>query len=406
MSLLPVSRERSFQATGLLEAVRQRQAAPATAHLCHWVHRHGLIGLDALRREVLIPELGADADLWLQGLMTLDAPETAPAPVVSPAAAVELSSADAQPFAGIVQETPAPEAVAAAASPPTPVVLDLRARAEAAVDAAFAALEHSFPEAGLTLTSAPVSPSDAVAQAEVPFMAASPLPAAAPAEAPFLAEAPGAELMAVEAADPVAAPLLSVPEAVEADVAEDLDPSDPTDAISQPINTAAFVTLWRRLDQKRSRGMRQLRGVLRDCFEESVSAWRDPHSSEAQPSAEAASFMDGSAEASPSVIEPVGSPVSAVDPQPSGLDIREASPEILASPLVPLPVPQPAPQPESQQQQPRPESPSVLDRLSQVRQQRQERRGEGVRRRPAPSPAALSDLRAWLPDAQDLPRAS
>ena len=391
MSLPPASANRLPSANTLLDAVRQRQAAAATTQLCHWVHRHGLAGLESLRAEVLIPELGPDADLWLQALLELDrpVPPAAPSPAVGHASAAPELGAEQ----GWQDWEPQPQGSLA------PAVRELRERAEAIVDAAFDALEHSFPEAGLPL--------------------ANPLAAAAPEPASAQLGTLERNLIAEAAADPLPdqASSLEGPdspetfeelETLEPELAScrsvGLDPAETTESPASPSHGVAFSSLWRRLDRQRVRGLRQWRGVLRDCLEETVSSLRQPDRSVDQDPWESAPSPDSSAEAARSVPESVTS-ISGGAPQPFRLQDQPAAEDLPAAPPVVFFAAQPSRE-SAPGAEPLLEAPSLLARLSQARQQRQERRAEAGRSRPAPAPSALSDLRAWLPDAQDLPRAS
>ena len=431
MSLPSASRDHQPSAVTapLLEAVRQRQSAVASGLICHWVHRHGLSGLDRFRSHVLIPELGGEAAAWLDALLEIEpgsesrSPERSGAFDQQPGAAVVLPAPEAvTPFsavgvgpaadAGIAPDSPVSSSGVAGISPPVstiaPVaaaaqaVLDLHARAEAAVDAAFAAMEINFLDAGGSLVA------DGVDLAQVPAPDPS-VPLADPAwwslpsaSAPLdqrqgepsdlepsrFAEARTRDRCSAENTPAGSQDDLDQPSAVSPDQA--------TDGETAP--RASFSALWRRLDRRRSEGMLQLRGVLRDCLEETIAPLRAHQEPVADttwelPAAPLSPLPDAPAEQQ--VPLSLNAAQQENEPSPRQVVVRgHALPVAPATDLRRDPLPQartPA---------------SLMDRLTRGRPTVENRRGDSRRNRPAPAPAALSDLRAWLPDASDLPRAS
>ena len=337
MSLSTASRvfQPSPAPTPLLEAVRQRQSDAAETLLGHWVHRHGLSGLDRFRAQVLIPQLGNEADAWFQALLEQEATplgadlSVAAAPADQVAAERALSPAD-----DLGADASAPPLREPGGAPqrdgPVQAGLDLQARAEAAVDAAFAALEHSFPGAGLNLS----DPHPWKASPQDPPSQAMPEPGLGDQEPP-------------------AAPMAAEPRELAAMGGEDSH------------RPAGFSALWQRLDRQRAQGLRQLRGVLRDCIQETVSPLRGAQPQEPE-------VPEGETDRGTALITPPPQAMQLPDPA-------------LSEPALPDPAP-PAPV-------------SLLERLTRVQPPQQGRP-------PAPAPAALSDLRSWLPESRDLPRAS
>lgn len=137
---------------------------------------------------------------------------------------------------------------------------------------------------------------------------------------------------------------------------------------------------WRGgLRRRGTQGLNALRSLMRDCLEETVSMLQPP--SDNAPGA-----------ASPPAAQP-HQPLPPQDPFSIG-----ATPPPLAEPAgtsSAIPAWMPPPQPTA---------PAAPSRPRQATPKRQ--REESNASRPAPAPAALSDLRAWLPDPDDLPRAS
>jgi len=430
VSLLPASTrsvQRSDATAPLLEAVRQRRSGVATSLICHWVHRQGLVGLERFRSQVLIPELGLEASSWLDALLEIDPafgchlsghsgavdrlPGDAgalPAPeAVTPVSAVGVGSgADA----GIAPDSPVSSSGVAGISPPVstiaPVaaaaqaVLDLHARAEAAVDAAFAAMEINFLDAGGSLVA------DGVDLAQVPAPDLS-VPLADPAWWSLPSASAPLDQRQGEPSD------LEPSRFAEAQTRDGCSaentPAGSQDDLEQPAAAcadhsaavkdgetdprASFSALWRRLDRRRTEGMLQLRGLLRDCLEETIDPLRATDEPEPDAPWELPSAPLSSASVPPEENQvPPSLKTASEEPAPS---FRQVGIRGRALPWVPAADPQPEVR----------TPPSLVERLTRGRPMG-ESRGDSMRKRPAPAPAALSDLRAWLPDAGDLPRAS
>ncbi len=219
--------------------------------------------------------------------------------------------------------------------------------------------------------------------------------AASPAPQPQDEDAP---LSPVESG-PLATPLARS-DAAGAQTAENTDAvvSSPAalSAATSPAETAETGLLGRLRGQIRRGQLPQLtrlRAVMRDCVEETVAMLRAPASDRRddasgfdRPAPGDTPRPSGEQPSTAWSIEPFLPPSPAPDPAAVTTVRAPAAeqPAPMAEPSAP-PAPSPAPRlrfrlPISQ--------PAVDDE------------------RPAPAPAALSDLRAWLPDRGDLPRAS
>lgn len=232
----------------LLAAVQDRQQQRCLRLIEQWVHRRGLASLAHFRAAVLPGRADAEAVRWLQTLLAAEAGDPSPEPgALSPGSLGSAGLPDAA-AGGSGMPTPQP----AASDPealPFPLKPDrgaaLRAKAEAAVDAAFAALAETFPE---SLNPAPGQPSP-----PAPTLAKVPLPAVRAGASALggIAVVPSGDAMAVApAVVPVvaAAPVLTeevaaAPVSGDAPVADldlsgpglaGLDPVAPLPAPSQP----------------------------------------------------------------------------------------------------------------------------------------------------------------------------
>lgn len=461
----------------LLEAVRQRQAGPTLQLTQQWVHRRGVLDLERFCSTELSSALGPEALTWLQELLALDTP-LHPAPVSTstcPGAGVETapeapSSAStgvstSLPVGQAEPKSPAETGSSAAAwasdsaerpvSPPvfseTPSVeqqtdlqqleQELHARAVAAVDEAFAALEQSFHQNDDQASSTPAPlafPADsAAAPSTAPSQAPAPLPvrsglwpslrasAASIGSAfrplsgttqnsplPGLPNGPDASLQeeaaisgtfrdpAVPSPEPHLHESLTLPEAATSlpgapehrgePAAQAKEPTETTEAVSEardtapamPTATTAQVGLLRRL-----------RTVMRDCVEETVALLRTP---EQQRNGDDGSF----------VVSQAQEPSQPSDEPPAfSWTLESFSPPSPppATDTAPLPDPVPAPGSDSADPASAPSLPSLVSRLRLGLPSGKPRLEDD---RPAPAPAGLSDLQAWLPDRGDLPRAS
>ena len=154
-----------------------------------------------------------------------------------------------------------------------------------------------------------------------------------------------------------------------------------TDQTSEALTQAGLVERLRgSLSRRRLPELNRLRGLVRDCVEETVSLLRSP-SQEADAQAAAVEAATAAFEVPPTTAaetaaaETAATPPAAVEPSPPPAEAAEAAAAPARTPG------------------------RVLSSLV-------ARRGVAPADRRAPAPSALSDLRAWLPDASDLPRAS
>ncbi|MEB3256007.1 MAG: hypothetical protein VKJ05_06430 [Synechococcaceae cyanobacterium] len=295
----PPVASRPDERLALLEAIQRRDALRSRRLAERWVHRHGLVSLEAFQRTSLQTLEGPAGCAWLRDLLELP---PAPAPAAPLPSVEEAFAALAAEFAGS-----APALVSA--PPPTPAELE------------------------------PIA-ADGRDQVEASLLPPSPTPL------PF-ATAPAAEACGEEIAVPSGE---SLPESEQAQHAG---------------SGAATPDSTRRSWPGRSLG--RVGSLLRACVEEAISGLHPGGG--ASPATDAA-FRDPALPAS-GLPEPLA-PLPAFHPTDS---ILAALPE--------APAPAPLPQ-------------RWFPRLGLV----------APARRPAPAPADLADLRAWLPDgADDLPRA-
>jgi hypothetical protein len=155
------------------------------------------------------------------------------------------------------------------------------------------------------------------------------------------------------------------------------------------------VGLLRRLRGRiETGGLSRLRTVMRDCVEETVALLRTPE-------------QERASDVGPFDVSQTQEPAEATAEPPSfswTLEAFEASSQAPAAGTPSSPTePVPAPVPEADRRLSKPTPPTRTSRL---------RFGLPVAKPlsdddlPAPAPAGLSDLQAWLPDRGDLPRAS
>lgn len=446
----------------LLEAVRERHAQRSLQLAQQWVHRRGVLDLQRFCSTRLDGAQGPDAVAWLQNLLALETP--IPASNGTPASGAQAAATrlPVQLDAAATATTRLSETSAVAweepARPAGQAQQDLQARAVAAVDEAFAALAQSFQEESPSLAAAPLP------LAKKPVSEPSPAPIGAPQPVPLrsglwpslwasaasfgsalrplrqssqaqLAEQPQ-ERQASHGPDPAPAVHGSQDEAMggpirleSASSAADAQAQEPPtlpNPSGQPASsgeTAAEGTLQlldpaqgsgdaaesaaaapagavppaqggllRRLRGRIQPGrlprLKRLRAVMQDCVEETVALLRTPEPERQE--------EDGGFDVS----QP---------PEPAWAAREQPRVSWTLDPLLP-----PAPLPVASSE-PQPETPAIKSPASAPAPAPSQLRfglptgkpGDGGGSdRPAPAPDALSDLRAWLPDRSDLPRAS
>lgn len=445
----------------LLEAVRERHAQRSLKLAQQWVHRRGVLDLQRFCSTRLAGAQGPQAVAWLQDLLALETPTLPSDGIPAPSAQAAATGIPFQPEAAgtataSLSET-SPVAWAEPAGPADPTEQDLQARAVAAVDEAFAALAQSFQEEDQALTAAPPSPL-ATGPLAAPLAASMNVPQPLPVRrglwpslrasaASFssalrpprhgspnplvptpqdrarpLSEATasgpderGLDDNAQRDAIPLGAPpsssagdpqpqdspTLAEPPALLAasgDPAPE-EPDQPQDAAQSSADPASSVAahptdatntahdgllgrLRGRIQQRRLPRLSRLRAVMQDCVEETVALLRTP---QPEPQEE-----DGGFE--------VSQPPEPAWPARDQSGISWTLDPFLPPP--PLPVASSEPQAEATATEP-PAPPASRRRFS-LPVTKPAAGGD----RPAPAPDALSDLRAWLPDRGDLPRAS
>jgi len=336
-------------------------------------------------------------------------------------------------------EPPAPSLVIAEAPPiehPSLAQEELQARAVAAVDEAFAALAQTFHHDDVQATSTPVppafpaEPAPAVSEAPAPLPVrsslwpslrasaaslgsafrplnsarqGSPLPDLQSSPSPSLLEDGLSSGACGDAAGMSPAPLpVEGTVTAAAPLANPLDrPGEPaahpdaaTDELSEPTAIATTSATEGPTAATTQVGLLgRLRTVMRDCVEETVALLRTP---EQQRNADEGGFdVSQPQEPTPPIAEP---PAFSWN-----LDSFPAASPAPGSGTAPLADAVPAPAPEAETPASAPSLPTLVSRL---------RFGLPISKprvdddQPAPSPAGLSDLQAWLPDRGDLPRAS
>lgn len=531
----------------LLAAVQERQQQRCVQLIGQWVHRRGLSSLAHFRDAVLPHRADAEAVQWLQALLTAEAGDPSPAGgsvtpgsltpgslapgsltpgalVPGPMAAGEMPSESLPPGSPRAAEPPllrdrlrdraADEAAAPVAqlaattaeSAPFPLRPDrgatLRARAEAAVDAAFAALAETFPESLSPAPGAPPAPVVVPPAASTPQDAEAPQPSAlggaetlagisvlpagevVPAGEAMTKTAPGGEVLAVseattapggdeaiagpaaeEAVIAIAEPPLATPgepqptlcsgdaeacphdtSVAAAPLALDVPPLegaspaappplavaslngipdwDAVPAVAQKraadreagavtastpsLRSGARALLSRvrgGIGRRGARGLSHLRTLMQDCMEETVSLLHPPTDDNIAAAPVPADTTGGAAGNRPD-----GRPSTPTDTATDTQTAAEMAGEraavdpwsLPAAPLMPSTTLAPLP---------RAAAPAWGDasrtdaRPQRIPQPSLGRRGDTAAR-PAPTPAGLSELRSWLPDGADVPRAS
>lgn len=325
---------------------------------------------------------------------------------------------------------------------------ELQTRAVAAVDEAFAALAQSFqhPEQISAPAPQPVTDASSPAPSNVPdplpvrgglwpslrataaslssaFRTAGddgfsshagdaqsdPIPTPPSAQAPILEtslfEAVAADLTTQDGtAIPQVPPTL--PSSCEEGTAADPASAEPSETCTTPAAEAGAIPteaasqdgllqrLRGRIETGRLPRLSRLRAVMRDCVDETVALLRAPEAERHE--------EDGGFETSHS-LEPAPATQEApdfswtLDPLP----LPATGPATGSSPVTPAATRQ-APAAASTSGAASPALPAPTSRLRFGLPPAKPTVGD----RPAPAPAALSDLRAWLPDSGDLPRAS
>ena len=451
----------------LLEAVRQRQSRPTLQLTQQWVHRRGVLDLERFCGTELKSALGPEALTWLRDLLALETPlhpahastsplgsgaavevptgaSTAvstglPAGQADPEDPAETSGGTATAWRSDATDSPASEPLLLEAPPVEHQPLlekELHVRAVAAVDEAFAALAQSFEQTQDPSVSRPAPmglPADAAlvptpSQAPAPFPAhsglwpslrasaaslssslrplsdatlSSPLPAPQIGSSPSPQEegliSGASHHLAVPAPEPplqesltVPAAATPLPEAPELPGQSDAQPDEATEAVSDASETAPEM----RNGAKAPIGLlRRLRTVMRDCVDETVALLRTPEQqrhddrggfvvSEAREPALPNAEPDPFSWTSESFPSPSSAPAASMEaaPTPSPMDVPDG--EDIGS------------------------SPSLPSLVSRLRFSLPNSRPRVDADQPAPPPAGLSDLQAWLPDRGDLPRAS
>lgn len=444
----------------LLEAVRDRHARRSLQLAQQWVHRRGVLDLQRFCSTRLLGAQGPDAVAWLQNLLSLETPIPASngapasgaqaAPTRVPAQLDAAATATARPSetSAVAWEECAPTADQAQQ--------DLQARAVAAVDEAFAALAQSFQEENPSLAAAPLP------LAAEPVTEPPPAPISAPQPVPLrsglwpglwasaasfgsalrplrqssqaqLAEQPQ-ERQESHGPDPapelhgsqeeaMGGPIRLEAASSTADAQAQETPTLPNPAgqlgtsgetaaegTLQLLDSAqvsrdaaesaaaapadamppAKVGLLRRLRGRIQPGglprLKRLRAVMQDCVEETVALLRTPEPERQE--------EDGDFDVS----QP---------PEPAWAAREQPRVSWTLDPFLP-PAPLPVANSEPQPEAPALKSPAPAAAPSRLRFGLPTGKpgAGGGSDRPAPAPDALSDLRAWLPDRSDLPRAS
>lgn len=218
----------------LLEAISRRQPELCLRLLQRRVHRSGVASLDAIRSELQSLPADPTAADWFQALTDGLLPPAAPTARADRAATAPTPAAGMRHGADAI---PAATTRAIQADPSSPD--RFAAQAEAAIDAAFAALEASFPEARSSDRAAAPPPA-VLPQAGWSALRSRPVPAPATAEpaasSPATSLSDPAAAMPAAAADPShsAAPLppTAAPEAAAASVAQAAASGPADEAIS------------------------------------------------------------------------------------------------------------------------------------------------------------------------------
>jgi hypothetical protein len=309
-----------------------------------WVHRHGLVSLEAFQRLSLQTLQGPEACAWLREVLEQPSASAAAGPPVAGSLAAQLGPEIR--VHDLIAGDPGLQPPWRAAAEPLP-----------SVEEAFAALAAEFAGAAAEPAAAPT-------QAELEAIAADGLDQVEPSLLPpppaplSFAIAPAAEVAASQPPAPTAEFQLE-PDPEPGHVGDAALGDPPPDA---PRNSWHGRTLGR---------VSRVGSLLRACVEEAISGLHPGAPAGPEPDSAAAGPHPADDLPAPGPQEPLA-PLPAFHPTES---ILAALPE--------APTPAPGPQ-------------RWFPRLGLA----------GPARRPAPAPADLADLRAWLPDAaDDLPRA-
>lgn len=321
----------------LLEAIHHRDGATTKRLAERWVHRRGLVSLEAFQRITLANVEGSEACRWLQQQLNLEPP-----PALTPGLAAALGPEIRLHDCIRLDGTGLP--FVAASQEPLP-----------SVEEAFAALAAEF-----SMPPMPARP--------VPLAVASPRAESPEGEA-VPGERPGEEDPWGEGTG-------------DGDgLAEGLAEARPAGGDNHGFPEPGP-------GPKRRFSLGRVRSLVRDCLEEAIGTLRVSASSPPEETLleRAPTERAPAALATPQELFPLPAPreeafwTETLPPPPT----FRPSAAILASPADP-PLKAGA----------EPGLPRWLPRLG----------PSGPSRRPAPAPADLADLRAWLPDDDDLPRA-
>ncbi len=402
----------------LLSAVRQRDHQAAAWLVQQWVHRRSVGSLEHFQLEILAPSEGSEAFDWLCQLID-EGPlaVSAPAALAAPLAAAETSSA--------------------AVAIPAPPSGDVEARAIAAVDAAFDALAAEFPQFRLpdpadqfVVVSAPDGATSVNVQLEPPVAPERPIASEQPMSAsaqisktlssellsadidldapPVVLEEPPAELFEdpilfpLAASDPLAGRRFSfeiphhpAPEVTSEDTSEPVAGDGPAALAEAAQQDAPLARLRHRL--RRGLSLTRVRTLMRDCLDEAVASLNPPQAEPLDAVIDTGAAQDFACQ-DEGVATPSPSAAALASPLVTAIASVEPSAPAPAPAFAPLALAMAAGQDVAAH--------DVAAPLSPAAQLRQRLRSRRVDTRPAPAPASLSDLRAWLPSVDDVPRAS
>ncbi|MFM7361666.1 MAG: hypothetical protein ACKO25_07555 [Cyanobium sp.] len=394
----------------LLESIQQRDAVRSLRLVQQWVHRRGLASLQDFQSTTLASVAGSEACQWLQAL--LESPADASA--IPPAPAAPIRVHDLIDPDGVIAAEPEPPAMES--------LLE--------VEAAFAALAAEFAASAPT----PAAPEPAPLEAEKPPLideAPPPVAAALPLSFSIAAATDQAAANAARSAlagVPAAETSATEPEAERADAALPVDGT--REAEQGPQRPTLLPGRLPRLGR--------LKRLMRGCYQGAIGSLQAARAMQEQPEFLVESDSEGFGAESGADME-----VTGADSADSGADIGAASetaaafpaaldaPTLadapvtiaevaLVEPVAPLPAFH-APAIAGLEDGAASKDPAAaavglsavgksaaeLKRVSASLAFRLPRLGAAaVSQGPAPAPAVLADLRAWLPDdAEDLPRA-
>lgn len=326
----------------LLEAIERRDPRRSRRLAERWVHRHGLVSLEAFQRGSLQTLLGPEACVWLRELLEQHPVSVADVPAAAGSVASQLGPEIR--LHDLIPGDPGRPSPWLAAAEPLP-----------SVEEAFAALAAEFASSAAASVNA--EPVAAPTQAEL-----EPIAAAAAEPAASQPPPPPAEVQAESDLEPGQLGDLGPGQL------GDLEPGQVGEpALGVPPPDSPRISWHGRTLGRVSR----VGSLLRACVEEAISGFHPGAPGVSEPDSAAAGPHPADDLPAPGPQEPLA-PLPAFHPTES---ILAALPE--------APAPAPGPQ-------------RWFPRLGLG----------GPARRPAPAPADLADLRAWLPDAaDDLPRA-